>query len=84
MLYDACSVHSTHTRTIYILMKDNLNRDSQQIYQHQQNEHSPLTSTHGANNIKMAYDVGNPGSAWDRHNNVVGLNVLKGSHLCPS
>ena len=44
----------------------------------------PLTSTHGANNIKMAYDVGNPGSAWDRHNNVVGLNVLKGSQLCPS
>ena len=65
-------------------MKDNLNRDGQQIYQHQQNEHSPLTSTHGANNIKMAYDVGNPGPDWGRHNNVVGLNLLKGSQLCPS
>jgi hypothetical protein len=31
----------------------------------------------------MTYAIGNPGLAWNRHNNVVGLNRLMGSQLAP-
>ena len=44
------------------LQKERLNSEGQQFHKYQQNEQSPLTSTHWTD------------LAWDRHKNVAELN----------
>jgi hypothetical protein len=47
-------------------------------YEYQQNEQLPLTLTHWTQKNTTTYDVGNLVLAWDRNNNVAGLNRSMG------
>jgi hypothetical protein len=47
-------------------------------YEYQQKEQLPLILTHWTQTNTTTYDVGNLVLAWDRNNNVAGLNRSMG------
>jgi len=59
--------------------KESLNSDGQQFQQYHQNEQPAVTLTHWTPKKTMTYDIGNSSLAWDRHNNVAGLDWIMGS-----
>ena len=70
----------------YVLNKlwtESLDSDGQQFHKYQQNKKSPFTLTHRTQNRPQHIMLEIQVLAWDKHNNVAGLNQLMGSLPSP-